>query len=64
MTNIQTNPELLEALRAASKRPLSEKELHEQRISFIMASIKNPEGVTRQKVAEILERHEGRKPAA
>jgi hypothetical protein len=61
MTNLTTDPKLIEALRAASQRSLTYEELRKQRVSFIMASIDDSSGVTREKVEEILDRYEGRK---
>lgn len=61
MTNLTTDPKLIEALREAAQRGLTYEELRKQRVSFIMASVEDSSGVSREQVEEILDRHEGRK---
>ena len=47
MTELKTREELLSALRRASTRELSAQELHNQRVSFVMGSLKEESGITR-----------------
>lgn len=61
MTKLETSAELLTALRDASTRELSAKELHSQRVSFIMGAIKEESGITRMRVEEVLARQDGLK---
>jgi len=61
MTNLKTKPSLLAALKEAASHEPSAKELKEQRISFIMGTLKRDSAVTRAKVIEVLEAHGGKK---
>lgn len=58
---IQTRKELLDALQRATSRTMSPSELHAQRVSFIMGSIKDPNTVTRAQVEDVLAKQEGKK---
>ena len=60
MTKLRTNPALLKALRKVVTRELSAAELHSQRVSFVMGSMKADSGITRAKVEEVLARQAGR----
>lgn len=59
MTRIKTNEALLKALREASQHEPTAAELRDQRISFVMGSLKEDSTVTRDRVREILDRQEG-----
>lgn len=59
MTHLKTPQPLLDALREASSRPVSPEELHAQRVSFIMGSVKAESGITREQVQQVLARQEG-----
>ncbi len=61
MTKLRTKPALLAALRKAATRELSAAELHSQRVSFVMGSMKAGSGITRAKVEEVLARQAGRR---
>jgi hypothetical protein len=61
MTELRTGEALLSALRTASTRGPSAKELHEQRVSFIMGSVKESSSLTRARVERVLAKQEGRK---
>lgn len=63
MRELKTRTALLAALQRASTRELSERELHNQRVSFIMGSIKEKSGITRSRVEEVLAKQDGRKRA-
>lgn len=56
---MRTNETLLRALRNAASSRLTADELHEQRVSFIMGSLKRTSGVTRAQVESVLEEREG-----
>jgi hypothetical protein len=61
MTDLKTNPSLLNALeRAAATKPSAD-QLRKQRISFIIGSLKDTSDVTRDKVRKILAEQEGLK---
>ena len=59
MAGLHTKPELLEALQRAAAKPLTTKELRDQRVSFIMAFLKDDSGVTRAQVSRALESRDG-----
>lgn len=61
MTNLQTDATLLRRLAEAATQILSAEEINQQRISFIMGSLKDNSTVTRAKISEVLAAHEGRK---
>ena len=61
MTELRTTATLLDALRRATRRALTEDELRKQRVSFIMGSINDSTSVARTRVEEILDVQEGRK---
>lgn len=61
MTNLKTEQSLLETLRSAAAHEPSAAEIHEQRISFIMGSLKDDSTVSREKVSQVLADHEGKK---
>jgi hypothetical protein len=57
--NLKTDVALLEALHKAATRKVSAKELHEQRISYILALFRPDSGVTRARVLDVLAAQEG-----
>lgn len=61
MTKLKTNEALLRALEAAASGKLTADELHEQRVSFVMGSLKSTSGVTRAQVENVISEQEGRK---
>lgn len=63
MPELKTDPELLAALKRALALPQSHEELEQQRLSFIMGSLKSTNAITRAEVKEILAQQEGRKVA-
>jgi hypothetical protein len=60
---LKTDPKLLAALQRALTLPQSLADIDQQRISFVMGSLKSTNGITRAKVQEILSQQEGRKVA-
>jgi hypothetical protein len=60
MGNLQTNPELLERMKEATRLPQSSAALLNQKISFILGAMDANNDITVEKVEEILARHEGR----
>ena len=60
MTELKTSDTLLAALRNNSTRSLSSQELHDQRVSFILGSLKETSHVTRARVDEVLAHQGGR----
>lgn len=60
MSNLQTRPDLLKALKDAAAKPASAAELREQRISFIMGSLDRKSGVTRDRVIKVLDDQQGK----
>jgi|HigsolmetaAR204D_1030405.scaffolds.fasta_scaffold12944_4 hypothetical protein len=63
MTNLQTDPKLLEALEKAVQEPVTAETIRKQRVSFIMGVLGNESTITRERVTEILARHEAGSPA-
>lgn len=61
MTNIKTHPKLLDILAEGAQRGPTASEIANQRVSFIIGSLKEGSTVTRDKVREILAEQEGRK---
>lgn len=54
MHQLKTDGALLTALRKATTRDLSAQELHDQRVSFVMGSLKESSTVTRAKIEQVL----------
>jgi hypothetical protein len=63
MTKLKTSKSLLDALREAT-RPVTSEELHAQRVSFIMGSVKAESGITREQVQQVLAKQEGSQKAS
>ena len=63
VTKLHTDVALLRALEAASQQKPTEDELRQQRVSFIMGTLKEASGVTRSMVQNVLAEQEGRKHA-
>ena len=61
MENLQTSNDLLEKLRRATRVELSADEIRRQRVSFVFGAINSGNDVTKEKVDEILAKHDGRK---
>ena len=59
--NIYTSKELLEKMRAASRRHPSEQDILKQKVSFILGAVSSDSDITKEKVEEVLARHEGRR---
>ncbi|HEU4778001.1 MAG TPA: hypothetical protein VFS95_14390 [Telluria sp.] len=55
-----TNPGLLAAITESMHRKPSVEEIHNQRISFIIGSMKPNSPVTREKIERVLAEQEGR----
>jgi hypothetical protein len=60
MGNLQTDPDLLERMRAATSTPQSDAALFEQKTSFILGAMGADNDITKERIEEILARHEGR----
>lgn len=63
MVDLKTDEGLLTRLKEAARTPATEKEIRRQRESFIIGSLSETSSVTRARVREVLDRHEGRKTA-
>jgi hypothetical protein len=63
MAELKTDPALLIALKHALALPQTPEEIEQQRLSFIMGSLKSTNEITRAQVQEILAQQEGRKVA-
>lgn len=59
MADLRTKPALLEALQRAATKSLTHEEVREQRVSFVMASLKEGSGVTRAQVNRELANRDG-----
>ncbi len=60
MTELKTNEPLLQALARASEHKATPQEIREQRISFILGSIKESSGITRERIQRVLDEQEGK----
>lgn len=60
VTSLTTDPELLEQLKRVAGQPMSETEIREQKISFIMGAVQNDGSITRERVEEVIRHKEGR----
>jgi hypothetical protein len=60
---LKTDPKLLAALQQSLTMPQSPEDIDQQRLSFVMGSLKSTNGITRAQVQEILAHHEGRRVA-
>lgn len=59
MADLKTKPDLLDALHKAAKKGLTHQEVMAQRVSFVMASLKEGSGVTRAQVNRVLASRDG-----
>ena len=57
--NLHTNQSLLDALEKAARRKLTQREVNEQRLSFIIGAVKPSETLTKSRISEILKEQEG-----
>jgi hypothetical protein len=64
MTDLHTNPKLLDKLRASASKELTADIIRQQRISYVMGTLKDDSSVTRDKVRDVLRLHEGKRSAA
>lgn len=64
MTEIQTNPALLAALKKAAHGTRTEEEIKAQRISFILGMTGDKSSITREHVVASLEKRQGKAAAA
>jgi Fic family protein len=60
---LKTDPALLAALQRALAMPQTPEDVDQQRLSFVMGSLKSTNGITRAQVQEILAQQEGRRVA-
>ncbi len=60
MTELKTSEHLLQVLQRASSQGPTAAEVHCQRISFIMGSLREDSSITRARVEEVLAHQEGR----
>ena len=58
MENLRTSVDLLERMRAAATAP--EEDIHQQKVSFILGAVNSDNDITRERIEEVLARHEGR----
>ncbi|MEM6847700.1 MAG: hypothetical protein AAF580_06430 [Pseudomonadota bacterium] len=61
MTGNATDARVLTALRRSAQREPTQEEVREQRVSFIMGSLKENSTVTRERVGSLIDRLEGRR---
>lgn len=57
--DLQTSPDLLQALKGAAQRKQSADEILEQRVSFVYGSMGPENGVTREQVRMLILEQEG-----
>ncbi|PWE50049.1 hypothetical protein DEM26_08855 [Thioclava sp. NG1] len=58
--NAWKNDKLLERLQRDAGRKMSEREIRQQKISFVMGSLDEKSDLTRDDVAKLIDEHEGR----
>ena len=59
MTDLKTDASLLEALKRAAGRPLSQDEVERQRVSFVIGMLDEKNTMTKEDVRRVLDRHKG-----
>lgn len=59
LLSLKTSPALLEALKNAATKPMTARDLMEQRVSFVYGSIDAASGVTRERVRQLILEQEG-----
>lgn len=59
ITTLKTDERALAQLRSAASRKPTADEIFEQQVSFVFGSIKSRDGVTREKVRQMLKNQEG-----
>lgn len=59
LLSLKTSPVLLEALRSVANKPMTARDLMEQRVSFVYGSIDAASGVTRDRVRQLILEQEG-----
>jgi hypothetical protein len=64
MEHLYTSPELIERMEAASQMTPSENDILEQKISFILGAMSSDSDITKERVEEVLARHDGRRLSA
>jgi len=57
--SLKSDQSVLSTLRAAARRTVSADELFEQRVSFVYSAMSDKSGVSRDRVRELVSRHEG-----
>ena len=62
MKDVRTDPDLIEALRRSAGQEMTEEEIREQKISFIMGTVSVDSKITREEVAAHIDRMAGRRP--
>jgi hypothetical protein len=63
MADLKTDETLLKTLRAAAGKQMTAAEVREQRISFILGTLKKDSGVTRERVEQVLAVQRGERAA-
>lgn len=56
---LKTDEKLLKALKDSGSRKISNRELHEQRVSYVYGSMKPNSQMTKERVKQLLEEREG-----
>ncbi len=59
MTSLTTSDEVLKKISAAAKKSLTEQEIREQRISFVLSSVDDESSITKDQVEKVLQHFEG-----
>ena len=59
MKSLKGDSTLIEALRRAAKRPMTEDEVRQQKISFILGSLSEDSTISRKRVEEELDKNSG-----
>jgi hypothetical protein len=59
MSGLQTSGDLLAKLSAAARKSLSESEIREQRISFILSAVDDNSSITKAQIERVINHLEG-----
>lgn len=59
MTDLRTDPSLIEALNAAAKARIPASQLRAQKVSYILGAVSDESKITKERVEEVLSQLEG-----
>ncbi|MBC6442566.1 MAG: hypothetical protein GDA53_05460 [Rhodobacteraceae bacterium] len=60
LADYKTDPEILQALRAAAGTKMTREQVREQKISYVLGMLGAKSTATRADIAQLIDEHEGR----